>query len=345
METTTEVQLSPEKIMQVGMGFFASKTLLAAIKLDLFTTIGDNELTGAEIKSKLGLHDRGLYDFLDALVSLGFLQRTGLKQTANYSNTTETGIFLDKKKPSYIGGILEMANDRLYPFWSNLEEGLKTGKPQNESKQTGTSPFEAIYADPDRLKQFTSAMAAIQIGNFNTLAAKFDFSEYSSVCDLGGANGALSIAIAQQHPQLLCISADLPEVEAVAKENVANAGLIEQIHCTALNFLTDELPKADVFTMGNVLHDWGTEHKKMLIQKAYAALPKNGALIIIENIIDDERNSNVFGLLMSLNMLIETSEGYDFSLADFSVWANEAGFKEIIKIHLTGPTSAIIAYK
>ena len=122
-------------------------------------------------------------------------------------------------------------------------------------------------------------------------------------------------------------------------------GLEDKVKILSGDFFKDEFPKADVITMGNILHDWGTEDKKMLLQKSYDALPAGGALIVIENIIDDNRSVNAFGLLMSLNMLIETSKGYDFSKADFEVWVGEIGFKDISIIRLTGPASAIIAIK
>jgi len=147
-------RIDPSKIMQIGMGFWASKTLLTAVNMGLFTHLADTELSGNEIKNKLSLHNRSLYDFLDTLVALGFLNRTGLKETAKYSNASDTNLFLDKNKQQYVGGILEMANNRLYPFWNDLETGLKTGLPQNEAKYNKASMFKAIYADPARLKEF-----------------------------------------------------------------------------------------------------------------------------------------------------------------------------------------------
>ena len=116
MNITNENQISPSKIIQTGMGFWTSKTLLTAVNLELFTLLSGNELSGEEIKNKLGLHKRGLYDFLDGLVALGFLNRRGLKETSIYSNTEDTNLFLDKNKPTYVGGMLEMANNRIYSF-------------------------------------------------------------------------------------------------------------------------------------------------------------------------------------------------------------------------------------
>ena len=345
METLTKAQLDPSKIIQIGMGFFASKALLTAVNMGLFTHLAKADLTGQSIKEKLGLHNRGLYDFLDTLVALGFLTRIGLRETAVYRNAEDTALFLDKNKPSYIGGILEMANNRLYPFWNNLEEGLKTGEPQNETK-TGHAPiFEAIYADQSRLSEFLTAMGGIQMGNFKLFSKLFDFGKYHTLCDAGGASGYLATQVALDHQHMRCITFDLPPVEPVAKEHINVMGLSDRVSTQSGDFLTQDLPKADIITMGNVLHDWGLTDKKMLIKKAYDALPQGGALVVIENIIDDNRSENAFGLMMSLNMNIETPEGFDFSASDFDNWAKECGFTLTSVMPLTGPSSAVIAIK
>ena len=128
-------------------------------------------------------------------------------------------------------------------------------------------------------------------------------------------------------------------------ENISKMGLASKIKIQSGDFFNDPFPKADIITMGNILHDWGTNDKKKLIGKAYDALPKGGAFVVIENIIDDERRENAFGLMMSLNMLIETAEGYDFTAADFNEWAIEAGFNKTFVLPLMGPSSAVVAIK
>lgn len=345
MDTKTGNQINPSKIMQIGMGFWASKTLLTAVNMELFTHLANGSLSGKQIKDKLGLHERSLYDFLDTLVALGFLQRSGLKENAKYDNAEDSDLFLDKNKPTYIGGILEMSNNRLYPFWNDLETCLKTGKPQNETKDGGKPVFEAIYANEDRLREFIHGMGGVQAGNFAKLAHDFDFSKYNTLCDVGGSGANLSIHIAKNNDHIKCISFDLPPVGPIAQENVETFGLSDRIQIKSGDFFTDELPRADVITMGNILHDWGYEDKLMLIKKAYNALPEGGALIVIENIIDDERNRNAFGLMMSLNMAIETNQGFDFTATDFDGWAKKAGFGQTSVMPLTGPSSAVIAIK
>ena len=337
--------VDPSKIMQVGMGFWASKTLLTAVNIGLFTEIGGGEKSAQELMDALGLHQRGIYDFLDALVALGFLKRTGLKESAQYSNAEDADLFLDKNKPSYIGGVLEMANNRLFGFWNDLEEGLKTGLPQNEIKSSDKPLFEELYEDEDRLREFVGAMAGVQMGNFMAFAKSFDFSSYKTLCDIGGAGGFLAAHVALNNAHMKCSTFDLPPVKPIAVENIAKLNLSDRVDVLSGDFFKGNFPNADVITMGNILHDWGTDDKRMLISKAFEALPSGGALVVIENIIDNNRSENAFGLLMSLNMLIETTEGYDFSQADFDVLAMEVGFAKTSIMPLTGPSSAVIAIK
>ena len=341
----SQEQVDPSHIMQVGMGFWASKTVLSAVELELFTKLGAGALSGEEIRELLGLHPRATYDFLDTLVALGFLQRTGDGEDGRYENTADGAFFLDKQSPAYIGGILEMANARLYPFWADLTEALRTGQPQNEVKHTGSPVFEELYRDPARLEQFMLAMQGISLGPFNALAEKFDFSKFETVCDLGGATGQLCIILAARHPHLRCTSFDLPAVAPIAERHIAEAGVQDRVSVGGGDFFVDPLPKADVITMGLILHDWNLERKMQLIRSAYEALPEGGAFIVIENLIDDARRENAFGLMMSLNMLIEFGDAFDYTGADFAGWCKDAGFKDVSFLPLAGPTSAGIAYK
>jgi predicted O-methyltransferase YrrM len=338
-------QVDPAHIMEVGMGFWRSKTLLSAVELELFTTLGGNGMTAQQIAEALGLNDRAVPDFPDALVALGLLDREDGAGGAVYRNNAAGAAFLDKSSPAYIGGMLEMANARLYPFWADLTEALQTGKPQNEIKHTGKPVFDELYADEARLEQFMNAMAGLSAGPFTALAEKFDFSRYATLADAGGATGQLSIIVAGRHPHLRCTTFDLPVVEPIARRTIDAAGLSGRVVPVGGDFFTDPLPKADVITMGLILHDWNLEKKKHLIKAAYDALPEGGAYIVIDNLIDNARRHNAFGLLMSLNMLIEFGDAFDYTGADFDGWCKEAGFKKTEVLPLAGPTSAGIAYK
>ncbi len=340
-------QPSPESIMQIGTGFWPSKILLAAVNFQLFTHLAEKKkMSAVQIKTVLNLKctDRNVYDFLDVLTGFGFLNREGVLETAQYSNGIHTDVFLDKKKPSYIGGILEMANNRLYRFWGNLEEGLRTGLPQNEVTEGTDSMFTELYKVPEKLREFINAMSGVQMGNFMAFAQKFDFSKYKTLTDAGGSSGLLSLTVAKHQPHMSCISFDLPPVEPIAKEYIQRSQLADRVKIANGDFFSDPIPKADVVVMGNILHDWDEEQKLALMKKAYEAIPEGGAFVAIENVIDEERKQNVFGMMMSLNMLIETGKGFDYTYSDFKKWAKIVGFKTTSIIPLA-PASAAIAYK
>jgi cyclopropane fatty-acyl-phospholipid synthase-like methyltransferase len=238
-----------------------------------------------------------------------------------------------------------MLNARLFKFWHDLPEALRTGKPQNETKHGGKGVFEELYAELPRLEQFLGAMTGLSRINFEAFAEKFDFSQFKTLCDIGGATGLLCTEVAKKQAHLQCVSFDLPPVEPIAKKAIAAAGLSNRVSTAAGDFFKDPLPKADLITMGMILHDWNLEKKMHLIRAAYNSLPPGGALVAIEAIIDDARRENVFGLLMSLNMLIEFGDAFDYSAADFRKWCTEVGFKRFEVIHLAGPSSAVVAYK
>jgi hypothetical protein len=334
-------QPTPEHILQVGLGFWASKTLLSAVEMELFTVLADGPQDLDSLRDRLDLHPRSAHDFLDALVALGFLQRLD----GTYRNTPSTDLFLDKKKPTYLGGMLEMANNRLYGFWGNLTEALRTGQLQNEAKTGAPGLFEALYADPIRLKEFLKAMSGLSRGANLAIAAKFPWKDYRTVLDVGTAQGDTVVQIVKAHAHLKGTGFDLPAVGPVFTEYVRDNGLADRIQFAPGSFFTDPLPAAEVITMGHILHDWNLEEKKMLIRKAYDALPYGGALLVYEALIDDDRSKNALGLLMSLNMLIETPGGFDYTGADGQTWMREAGFRETRVEHLAGPDSMVVGIK
>lgn len=338
---TAEQQPSPEHIMQIGLGFWAAKVLLSAVEMGVFTELAKRSENLEELTGRLGLHPRAARDFLDALVALGLLERRG----DEYRNLPPADLYLDRHKPSYIGGMLEMANHRLYGHWGNLTAGLRTGEPQNELKSGDPDVFTRLYADPERLQGFLKAMTGISKGSNRVIATKFPWKNYKTAVDVGTAQGDLIVQIAQANPHLSGIGFDLAEVAPVFEEYVEANGLASRVRFHPGSFFDGPIPKADVVTMGHILHDWDLEQKRALIGKAYEAVPQGGALIVYDAIIDDDRCENAFGLLMSLNMLIETPGGFDYTGAECQVWMQEAGFRETRVEHLLGPDSMVIGIK
>jgi O-methyltransferase/methyltransferase family protein len=334
-------RLLPDRILQLGFGFWGSKALLSAVELGLFTELARSPADASALAQRLGLHPRSARDFFDALVALNMLDRDdGL-----YRNSAAADLYLDRAKPSYIGGILEMANARLYRFWGALTEALRTGEPQNESKGSGEDLFGPLYADPNRLRGFLSAMSGISARPAQAIAEKFPWTDYASFVDVGCAQGMVPVTLARNHPHLSGYGFDLPEVKPIFEEFVTKSGLSDRVTFRAGSFFTDPLPRADVIIMGHILHDWDLEQKRALIASAYEALPEGGAFIVYDSIIDDERRANAFGLLMSLNMLIETTGGFDYTASECQGWLREAGFSRTRVVPLVGPTSMTIGEK
>jgi O-methyltransferase domain/Dimerisation domain len=330
----------PGRLLQLGSGFFASRTFLSAVELGLFSVLAKGALNERALREALGLHERSVRDFFDALVAMGLL----LRRRGLYSNAPDVDLFLDRNKPSYVGGILEMMAARLYGFWGSLTEGLRTGKPQNEAKHGGDL-FGELYANPLQLRQFLSAMTGVSLGAGRMIAKKFPWKKYRTFCDIGGAQGAVSVQLALAHKHLTGGEFDLAAVQPVYEEYVRGFGLEGRLAFHAGDFFRDPLPAADVMIMGHILHDWNLQEKHLLLQKSYAALPKHGALIVYEAMIDNDRSKNLAGLLMSLNMLIETKGGFDFTIADCQKWLKMTGFRRTQAVALGGPDTMVIGFK
>ncbi|MGB6603601.1 MAG: methyltransferase [Steroidobacteraceae bacterium] len=331
---------SPGRLLQLGLGFWGPRTLLSAVELGVFSILAKGPLDESQLRERLELHRRSARDFFDALVALGLLQR----RVGRYRNVSDVDAYLDRAKATYVGGLLEMAAVRLYPFWGSLTEALRTGAPQNEAK-SGGDPFAALYADPEHLRGFLTAMTGVSMGSARAISAKFPWKKYQTFIDVGGAQGCVAVQVALTHEHLSGGEFDLPQVQPIYENYVRSFALDARLKFHAGDFFRDPLPPAEVLIMGHILHDWNLEQKHLLLQKAYAALPKRGALIVYDAMIDDARCRNVAGLLMSLNMLIETPGGFDYTPSDCRGWLKATGFRKTALVPLTATESMLIAIK
>ncbi len=331
---------SAQRIVQIGMAFWGSKVLMTAVSLGLFAALAEGPLDTRQLTSRLELHPRGARDFFDALVSLGLLERND----DLYANTPEVDLLFDRAKPSYIGGWFELTNSRLYPVWGLLDEALRTGQPQNEAKQLADY-YGNLCSAPARLNTFLSGMSGLSMETARVVASAFPWRDYRTFADIGGAQGTLGVQLALANQHLTGITLDLAPVEPYFHEHVAAFGLADRLRFQPGDFFADALPTADVLVMGHVLHNWNLDEKRLLIRKAYEALPEGGALLVYEALLDDERRQNTFGLLMSLNMLLVTHGGFVFTGTECQGWMREAGFRATRVEHLTGPDSMVIGIK
>jgi SAM-dependent methyltransferase len=327
--------------MQLGTGFWASRAFLSAVELGVFRELAKKPADLATLRTRLSLHERSARDFFDTLVALGVIDRG---EDGIYRNTPASDLYLDPAKPSYIGGIFEMAAGRLYAAWAGLTDALRTGRPQNEARDSDDT-FAALYADPERLELFLRAMAGISRPTAQAVATAFPWQDVHSFADIGCAAGGFPVEIVRIHPHLVATGFDLPPVRPVFERYVREHGVADRLTFQAGSFFDDPLPSADVLVMGHILHDWDLPTKKSLLAKAHAALPPGGTLLVYDAMIDDARRENAFGLLMSLNMLVETPGGFDYTGADCIGWMREAGFREARVERLPGPYAMAVAIK
>jgi O-methyltransferase domain/Dimerisation domain len=336
----TDPTPTPDQILQLGHAYRGAKTLLSAVELGVFSVLAEGPAGLETLSRRAGVHERGARDFFDALVALGMLRRD---QAGNYANTAETAFYLDRSKPSYIGGELEHFSSYVFPHWSFLTEALRTGQPQSGKRATGH--YTALYADRPSLDRLAKGMTGGTLPVAKVLAQAFPWENYRTLLDVGTAQGCLPVQIALAHPHLGGGGFDLPPVRALFEDYVKEHGLADRLQFFPGDFVNDALPKAEVIVLGRILHNWDLPTKKLLLGKIYDSLPSGGALIVYERFIDDERRVNASALLASLNMLIMTAGGFDFTAADCFDWMHQAGFHDLRLAPLIGEFSMIAGLK
>ena len=312
-----------EDILQLGYAFRGAKALMSAIELGVFTVLAENPLNGEALRGRLSIAERGARDFFDALVALGLLHRDN---DGTYANAPACARYLDARKADYIGGLIENLSAREYATWGALTEALRTGRPQTGFE--ANAHFGQLYADPERQVRFLKGMSGASLLAARRLAEKFPWQKFNTVADIGTAEGCVPVQLSLAHPHLKAKGFDLPILENSFRVHAARHGLSDRLTFVAGDFFTGPLPTADVLVMGRVLHNWNLPTKRMLLGKAFAALPVGGALIVYERLIDDARQDSIAGLLSSLNMLIMTEGGFDFSAADCIGWMRDADFRD-----------------
>jgi hypothetical protein len=329
----------PNRIWKLGYSYREAKALLSAVELGVFTALAEGPLDLNTLTNRIRIDQRGARDFFDALVALNLLDRD---DGGRYACTPEAALYLDRHKPTYLGGELEF-NVQLYARWNLLTRALKTGKPQNAAAVKGN--YQALYADPEALGVLARGMSAATLPAAIAIAGKVSWSKYQTIIDIGSAQGCLPVQLARVHAHLTGGGFDLPPMKSVFDKYVEEHGLSARLRFYPGDFFQDQLPSADVLVMGRVLHNWNLGTKKMLLKKAYDALPTGGALIVYERLIDDARRINATGLLDSLNMLVVTEGGFGFTGADCIGWMCATGFRDIRVEHLTNDQSMIMGAK
>lgn len=318
MTTRTPDTSTYAGILQQGSTFCEAKALLAAVELDLFTVLHDGPTTEEQIRRRLGLHGRGLPDFLNLLVALGLLERTD----GGYRNAAGADRYLVRGKGTYVIDFLERANHRLYATWGRLAEGLRTGEPQSSIS------FTDLLNTPAILAQFVDIVDGRTNELGPLLIKSFDWPERGTVLDVGGARGNLATQVVTAQPQLTGTVFDLPQMAPLFDELLSQRGMADKIHFHGGDFFTDELPQADVVIMGHVLHNWDPGQRRRLVAKAFHAVSSGGALLVYDRMPDSD-STCIENLVSGLNMLLLTEGGSEYSVSELRTNALAAGFASV----------------
>ncbi|WP_410585916.1 methyltransferase [Amycolatopsis sp. lyj-23] len=337
--TAAERSVAPGPILQIASGYRQAKVLFAAYELDVFTILDESgPLTEAEFTTRAGLHPNGARDFLYALLGLGLVER----EDGRYRNAAAARQYLVRGRPDFLGGFLGFLDGVLHPAWDGLVTSLRTGEARNGAGADG-DPYGPMYQASGDRDGFLAAMDTLNAPIGEEVAA-LDWAGFRTFADIGGARGNLSAAIARAHPHLSGTVFDLPGVAPAFDTHIRSLGLDGRLRFRAGDFFADELPEADVLVFGHVLHNWPVESRILLLQKAFRAVRPGGAVLVYDPMIDDDA-PQLGNVLASLNMLVWSAGGAEYSVADLRSWLGEAGFGETEVRPLGAASSLVLARK
>ncbi|MFC4499204.1 MULTISPECIES: methyltransferase [Streptomyces] len=329
----------PFDIMLVGWSFMRSKLLMTALELGLFEELSKEPGTVGNIASRLGLHERGSTDFLDALAALGVLERG---EGGVYRNSPAANRNLIPGQQGYVGGFLTMTTEFMGAGWESLATMLRTGDAHGQDADK--VPFAQIFRDPQRLRQFLSAMDSLNGAIGPELARRYDWSRHQSFVDIGGARGNLAGTLLRAHPHLRGGVFDRPVMKPFLEELADERGVLDRIAFHGGDFYVNEIPGADVVIFGNVLHDTPVATRQNLIAQAYARIPVGGAVIVYDPMIDDERRV-ADNLLLSLTMMLQSPAGNEYTPSECRGWMEEAGLEIEDVFSLPAHVTAVVGRK
>lgn len=328
-------------LVDLGFGFAKARMLMTAVELDLFTLLSDRPLSAREVADARQLESRAVPTFLDSLVHLNVLTRIG-KQ---YAPTPTARMYLDSRSETYIGGLFQWLARRVSTFWPPLTSSLRDGRPVSEARDDGKL-FPGIYAAPESLKNFCEGMTGLSLLPARVIAEFKEWKNYSSVLDLGTAEGCFCAVLAKAQEHLNIIGFDLPALADSFGEFTRSKNVADRTIFVAGDFFEDPLPKADVAVLGHILHDWGVSGRRRLLQRVYDALPDGGMLVIYDMMSDVHGGgSPVLPLLMDLHMALVTPEGGEYTSQQCAEWVRDAGFRLVRIEPLPLAHTALIAIK
>ncbi len=320
------------RISDISGGFRQAQILFVATEADLFSLLEESPKYAGEVAEARGWDARGTRMLLDGLVALGLVEKTG----GQYRNREIASVCLVPGRDAYQGNIIRHTRSG-WATWERLEESVRTG--------TGV-PREGGERSPDELRDFILGMRNIGLLSARDVLGALDLSRYRHVLDVGGGPGTYAIAFLKAHPGMKATLFDLPDVIAIAREQVAAAGLLERFSFLPGNYDTDSLGTGyDLVFVSNIIHSLGEERNRALARKCHAALAPGGTLVIKDFLVDEERTGPSFSLIFALHMLIHAGEGDTYTASQVADWTRAAGFGEGRLISITPQTRLWVTEK
>uniref|UniRef100_A0A8C7P9F7 Acetylserotonin O-methyltransferase-like n=1 Tax=Oncorhynchus mykiss TaxID=8022 RepID=A0A8C7P9F7_ONCMY len=310
------------KMIELMDGFKASKVLFTASKLRVFDVLRSSkkgELQAEDVAQEIKASIKGTERLLEACVSLGLLQRTGKE----YTNTAMSRHFLLSDGPLSLQGYIQHCNELVWPLFTHLETAVREGTNQHEKAFGKTSNLfqDAYYSRHEVKLRFMKAMHSIAKVSGRDVATAFDLSKYKTACDLGGCTGAMAYEFAKAHPGLSVTMFDLPEVIEMSS-HFRPHDADDRVSFVAGDFFKDELPKADVYILARILHDWSDEKVHILLSKIAKACNPGCCVLVSEIFLDEDRKGPSRGLLQALSL----TEGRQRSASEYSLLLKSHGF-------------------
>jgi acetylserotonin N-methyltransferase len=328
----------PAPILELIEAFRRSKAMFAAVSLGIFDALAREPLNVHVLADRLSVKAEPLERLLNTCVALSLLRRSG----EFYKNEPITSAYLCRESELTLSGYILYSNDVLYRLWAHIEDAVREGTPRwQQTFGIEASIFDHFFRTEEAKEAFIRGMHGLGILSSSKIVAAFDLSRFHRMVDLGGATGHLAIAACERYPDLRAVVFDLAQVVPTARAYAdRSATAANRIEVLAGDFFSDELPEANLFAMGRILHDWPEEKIRTLLAKIYRRLPPGGGILLAEKLVDGDKNGPVSALLQSLNMLMCT-EGKERTLDEYRKLLERAGFRDV-KGSVTGSTLDVV---
>ncbi len=322
----------PDRLDQMIRGYMPSRCILTALELDIFTAIGEGA-NAEQIGARIHANARAAEMLLNALVALGLITKSG----DVYSNTPESvRFFVPDSKDNHRNGLLHTVN--IWHRWSTLTDAVRHGTcipidPRIHARDSGPEWTVNFIAGMDRNAK---ARAPLVVQALGTAGVR-------RILDLGGGSGAYSIAFAKASSDVRCEILDVPEVVPLTTEYVNKAGVSAQVSLRSGDMLRDDLGSGyDIIMLNAICHMFSEQQNQQLFRRARQALAPNGRLVVQDFILNSNKTGPLHAALFSLNMLVATDHGASYNETEYSCWMKNAGFTEISRIKLPGPSDLIV---